>query len=155
MYFLGVRFVCFPFLHGFLSIKFSTLLIFSLPMVLTCGRGRGLGKQALVALFSSHRFLHDISLFPGGSSRTCRTMHLTKSPTSSSWSKSWDWPLPLLPSHCPTFPTHPYFTHPQTRARQDPSPQSLSPLTSPDWPEPWVEGEGLSHDAFLLLLGRK
>lgn len=33
-----MRFMGFPFLHGFLSIKFSTLPIFSLPMVLTSGR---------------------------------------------------------------------------------------------------------------------
>lgn len=83
-----MRFVGFPFLHGFLSINFFTLLIFSLPVVLICGRGRGLGNQALVAFFSSHQLLHDFSLFPGGSSRTCHTMHLTKSPTSISWSKS-------------------------------------------------------------------
>lgn len=155
MSFLGMRFMGFPFLHGFLIIKYFTLLISSLPMVLTCGRERGLGNQALVPLFSSHQLLHDFSLSPDGSSRTCHTMHLTKSPTWSSWSKSWDWPLPLLPSCCPTFPAHPCFAHPQTRARQDSSPQSSSPLTSPDWPESWVEGEGVSNDAFLLLLGRK
>ena len=69
-----------------------------------------LGGPALMALFPV------ASVSAGGSSRTCPTTHLTKSPTSSSWSKSWDWPQPLLPSPlllCSSC-SPPIHLHPQT-----------------------------------------
>lgn len=85
-----------------------------------------------------------MALFPvasvsaGGSSRTCPTTHLTKSPTSSSWSKSRDWPQPLLPSPlllCSSC-SPPIHLHPPDQSQARPISLVCSPF--PDWPEDQV-----------------
>lgn len=108
---LGMKSVGIPSLHGFLNTEFFDSSNLCLPMTPTPGKGGGLpgqhvdmGYPALGAWFSRHQPLHD-SVSPGGSSRTCLTMHLTKSPTSSSWSKFWAGPAsPPFPSCGPTYP---------------------------------------------------
>lgn len=104
--FLGMKFVGFPFLHDLVNNIFFILIIFSFPLLTTFGRGKrasrpmcGIGWPCTPAIN-----LFMTSLSPGGSSRTCRTMHLTKSPTSSSWSKYDTGPcLSCLPSLLPCF----------------------------------------------------
>lgn len=144
----------FPFLHGFLNIEFFDSPNFSLP-VFPNGTGEGASRPTCGHWVTRLRWPHSpaislsmASLSPGGSSRTCPTTHWTKSPTSSSWSKSWNRPQPLLPS----FPAAQLFLpphtppHPQTTARKDLSPWSscLSLIGQ----KSWVGDEGESNAVF-------